>query len=176
MDNYWKLWYFEFKPWVVPSWLGVKIVTPSSHNALPLIAKDNFERYQEANLRLLEMAQQDQTWQKTKEILETIDILEVKDWMQDVYWFENKLKSLTNKDKIKQKNLELRKQLLKIAEQTQQQPLDPNTQSNGQIPAEAMTNKAPKTPKFKKSEWVSNPATQWWSWWAEAIMWQMQWL
>jgi len=104
-DNYGKLWYFELKPWTLSEWLWVKIVTPSSTNILPLIKKDAITKWIDNKLKLAQLAALDQTWQMMQKLQSTINFQELNDWINDVYWFEDKLKSKTGKDKIKDLNM-----------------------------------------------------------------------
>jgi hypothetical protein len=104
-DNYGKLWYFELKPWSLSEWLWVKVVTPSSTNALPLIKKDAITKWIDNKLKLAQLAALDQTWQMMQKLQSTINFQELNDWINDVYWFEDKLKSKTGKDKIKDLNM-----------------------------------------------------------------------
>jgi len=105
-DSYGKFGYFELKMDTIPVWLGVKIVTASSHNSLPLIRKDNFDKWLSNKLKLMDVAAMDQSGKAMQQLLDSIDMTEVNEWMNDVYWFEDKLKSSTWKDKIKKANLE----------------------------------------------------------------------
>ena len=104
-DNYGKMWYFELKPWTLSEWLWVKIVTPSSTNILPLIKKDAITKWIDNKLKMAQIAALDQSWQMMQKLQSTINFQELNDWMNDVYWFEDKLKSKTGKDKIKDLNM-----------------------------------------------------------------------
>lgn len=126
-DNYWKYWYFELKPWLLGDDLGVKIVTPSSTSSLPLVRKANFDKWIESKLKMMEIASMDQSWKMMQAMIESISMQEALEWGNDVYWFEDKLKADTWKDKIKQKNLELVKKL-----REKMQVLAPNDMQNGQ--------------------------------------------
>jgi len=139
-DNYGKFGYFELKMDTIPAWLGVKIVTASSHTALPLIRKADFDKWLGNKLKLMDMAAMDQSGKAMQELLDSISMVEVNEWMNDVYWFEDKLKSATWKDKIKKANLE------KIAMLREKMWLLNSEQQNGQTTWEAGAMPSPKAP------------------------------
>lgn len=104
-DNYGKMGYFELKPWTISEGLGVKIVTPSTTNSLPLIKKDAITKRIDNKFQLANLASLDQTWELMQQLKSTINLSDINDRMNDVYGFENKIKSKTGKDKIKDRNM-----------------------------------------------------------------------
>ena len=104
-DNFGKLGYFELKPWSISEGLWVKIVTPYSTSILPLIKKDAITKRMDNKIKLANIASIDQTGEMMEQLKATIKISEVDEWINDTYWFEDKLKSKTWKDKQKEINM-----------------------------------------------------------------------
>ena len=162
-DNYGKYGYFELKPWLVWDNLWVKIVTPSSTNSLPLVRKANFDQWIESKLKIMEIANMDKSWKMMQELIDSISLKEAIERWNDVYWFEDKLKADTGKDKIKKKNLELVEKL-----RERMQILAPNNTQNGQITWNAGAGTQPKAWKLDENTVTKNPVT----WEAEQAAWE----
>lgn len=150
-DNYGKLGYFELKPWSIPMWLWVKIVTPSTHSSLPMIKREQITTYINNLQTMWQVAALDPTGAMMEQFKSNININDLKQWMNDVYWFEDKLKSKTGKDKQKEKNLAKIEQLrwwIEWWDLSWQQP-------NGQTPEIPMTNEttAPQWPAIQE-QWT----------------------
>lgn len=164
-DNYGKLWYFELKPWSLPLGLWVKIVTPSTHTSLPLVKRENISKWIDNKLTLTNIASLDQTGELMAKLKETINLWEINDWMNDVYGFEDKLKSQTGKDKIKAINMEKVEKLRAMMEavwptgQTSTQSLEPNTTTNGQAPQFPMTGQEETAPSFAQDQGLQDTGT-----------------
>ena len=158
VDNKGKLWYFEMKPWSISGWLGVKVVTPSTTSSLPMIKKDNITKRIDNKLKLTELASLDQTGEMMSEVRRTINIEEVNQWMNDVYWFEDKIKSKTGKDKIRELNKkkveEIREKMEALKPMQSQTPILPTTQSDGQTPINAMTGSPEATQSVADPMWI----------------------
>lgn len=103
-DNYGKYWYMELKPGSIEEGLWVKVVTPSTTTTLPLVRKDNITKWIDNKLKMAQLAALDSSWKLMQDLRNSINITELNDWMNDVYWFDDKLKSQTGKDKIKKEN------------------------------------------------------------------------
>ena len=153
-DNYGKYWYFELKPGLLWDDLGVKIVTPSSISTLPLVRKANFDKWIESKLKMMEIASMDQSWKMMQAMIDSISMQEALEWGNDVYWFEDKLKADTGKDKIKKKNLELVKKLREKMDLT----LNGQDGTNG----ENMNMPPKKAPSVDEGWGIQNPVlTEW---------------
>lgn len=151
-DNYGKLWYFELKPGTISPGLWVKVVTPSTTTWLPLIKKDAITKWIDNKMRLAQIASLDQTWQMMEQLKNEINIQEINDRMNDVYGFEDKLKTKTGKDKQKEKNIQKVEEIRDMMEAFQPGQwgwvLDWIQQSDVQkVPEYGMTN-------FEEGEWV----------------------
>ncbi len=164
-DNYGKLWYFELKPWSISGQLWVKIVTPSTTNTLPLIKKDAITKWIDNKLKLAQIATLDQTWQMMQELNNTIKISEINDRMNDVYGFEDKLKSKTWKDKIKELNMQKVEKLRALMEWgpvAGEWVLTNNIQSNvWQSIWIPMTNEGEETPGVAEATGIQNKEAVW---------------
>jgi len=169
-DNYGKYWYFELKPWLVWDDLWCKIVTPSSVSSLPLVRKANFDKWIESKLKIMEIASMDQSWKMMQSLIDSISMEEAIERGNDVYGFEDKLKSDTGKDKIKKKNLELVKKLREKME-----ILAPNEMNNGQPTWEAGLSTPKKAWSIDEDMMNKNPVTweveQWIEEWIDWITW-----
>lgn len=166
VDNYWKVWYFELKEDTIPQGLGVKVVTPASYNSLPLIKKENISKWIENKYKLAELAALDQSGALMEKLKSTINIQDINDWMNDVYGFEDKIKSKTWKDKQKEVNIQ------KINEMEEllygDQNLEANQQQNGQTtqPTMTMPSQAAQQPTENWAAQIEEAAG--WAWEVEA--------
>lgn len=155
-DNYGKLWYFEFKPWIIPYGLWVKVVTPSTVSTLPMIKKDAITKWIDGKLKMAQIAVLDTSGKMMEQLRSSVNMEELNQWINDVYGFEDKLKSMTGKDKIKELNLKKAKLLQeKLSIWTnlipqQQQNVWPTTWT----PVTSETTKAPIAPQ---NEGLQNP-------------------
>jgi len=166
VDNYWEVWYFELKEDTIPQGLWVKVVTPSSYNSLPLIKKENISKWIENKYRLAELAALDQTWELMQKLKSNINIQDINDWMNDVYGFEDKVKSKTWKDKQKEVNMQ------KIQEMEEllygDKSLQPNWQQNGQTAWTNMTMPPQQTPQPVEDWATQSQEIEQWAWQVEA--------
>lgn len=153
-DNYGKYGYFELKPWLIWDNLGVKIVTPSSVSVLPLVRKANFDEWIESKLKLMNIASMDPSGKMVAEIVESISMQEAIQWGNDVYGFEDKLKSDTGKDKIKQKNIQLVEQM-----RAKMEVLTGNELQNGQATWTGGAGTPKKAPSINQDTVTPNPVT-----------------
>lgn len=163
-DNYGKLWYFELKPGSIPVGLWVKVVTPSTHSALPLVKKENITKWIDNKMTLANLAALDETGEMMAKLKETINISDTNDWINDVYGFEDKIKSQTGKDKQKKINMEKvekLKQMMWIDLQANQQP-------NGQSMEVPVTNQEQTAPSYAQGQGLQDTTT--WIWTKETGM------
>ena len=157
-DNYWKIWYFEFKPWVIPQGLWVKYVTPSSTSSLPLVKKNAVWEWLDNKLKMANLAALDTSGKLMSELVNSVNMEDVNNWINDVFGFEDKLKSMTGKDKIKALNIQKAKDLQAKMDAWVKSILPPVQQTNDWQPAWIdMTGQTTKAPITPKGEGLQNP-------------------
>lgn len=156
-ENIWKFGYFELKPWVI-EWIWVKVVTSSTNSMLPILERQKVTEYINNIAQLAQLAQIDPTI--AQKLQESINFDELMDWAWDAYWYDNKLKASTDKDKIEQKN---KKAILELKEKL--------TLQNNPIPDENIWNLwegqavwLPQTPEWQLAWALPNTANEiWWT-------------
>lgn len=98
--------YFELKPGTVQG-IGVKIITPSTNSALPILERQKINEYVSNFQTVANIAALDETGEMMKKLRESFKIDELLAWMADAYGYDlQSIKGETEKDKLVKKNLE----------------------------------------------------------------------
>lgn len=98
-ESLWKFWYFDLKPDVV-QWVWVKITTSSTNSMMPILERQRVAEYVNNVKILAEVAQLDPAMME--KLKESVNFEDLMAWMWDAYGTDSKLKSMTDKDKIKE--------------------------------------------------------------------------
>ena len=115
-ENIWKFWYFELEDDTV-QWWWVKITTSSTNSMLPILERQKVTEYINNLMSLWQLAQfNPEIAQKLSEKLNIDDLM---GWVWDAYWYDNKLKANTEKDKINEK---IKKKTLELTEMFKTNP------------------------------------------------------
>lgn len=101
-----KFGYFELKPDVIQG-IGVKITTPSTNSSTPILERAKVTEYINNAMSIMNLAIATQDPDVMAKAKESIRIDQLVDWMNDAFGYDSQsLKSNTEKDKIKQENLD----------------------------------------------------------------------
>jgi len=162
-DNMWKLGYFELKPWSLSEGLWVKVVTPSTTSSMPLIKKDNISKRIDNKLKMAQLAALDTSGEMMTQLRNSVNIADLDQWMNDVYGFEDKIKAMTWKDKVRQANIEKVKKLRAMLEAnspvTAPTPTLPTDQwPNGQVAWNPVTGTPQEAQGAIESLWIQGAA------------------
>lgn len=156
-----KYWYFELKPSVV-QWVGVKVVTPSTTSALPILERQKIKEYIDTMLNLANTAAMTQNIPLQQKIAELMNPEQIMWWINDAFQYDsNALKANTEKDKIKAENLKKIKAIKDLL-LNQTTNVWPN-QANWPVPPNQMNSTPSPIQSWGAALWVPNQQTEGWA-------------